>query len=93
MMDNKLFWYGNMAGALFGWVFIFYGAVSPIDSPFLYYTWIAITLGWVIGHPLELTQSLPIAQKANVPLKTAIIKTLIFGLTWWIPLKRGIIKN
>ncbi len=93
MLDNKLFWYGNMVGAVLGWVFIIYGLMNPLPSPMTRIVWVIVLCGWGIGHPLELTKSLPIAKEANVSLGSAVVKTLIFGLTWWVPLKRGVIDN
>ncbi len=90
MLDNKLFWQGNMVGAVGGWIFAFYGLIYPIDSFFVKILWLIVLLGWGIGHSIELKQSLPIAKEAGVPLGTAIVKTLVFGLTWWVPLKRGV---
>ena len=89
-MDNKLFWYANMGGAVLGWIFIFYGLFNPLPSVMARIAWIVVLLAWGIGHPLELTKSLPIAKDANVPVSTAVWKTFIFGLTWWVPLQKGV---
>lgn len=93
MLDNKLFWYGNMIGAIFGWVFIFYGLMNPLPSPMTRLVWIIVLCAWGFGHPLELTKSLPIAKDSNVPLGSAVLKTFVFGLTWWVPLKRGVFEK
>lgn len=92
MLDSKLFWYGNKVGAVLGWVLVIYGLIFSFDSGMMRLLWLIVLIGWGFGHPLELTQSLPIARKKNIPLKTAVIKTLVFGLTWWIPLKRGVFE-
>ena len=90
MLNNKLFWYVNMAGAVLGWLFVIYGLMNSFDSAMVRLVWVIILAGWGFGHPIELTKSLPIARKKNVPLTTAVTKTLIFGITWWIPLEKGV---
>jgi hypothetical protein len=90
MINNKLFWYGNMAGAVAGWIFIFSGALFHFTGG-IHALWLAITLIWGIGHPLELAMSMPIARKAGFSLKETIVNTLVFGITWWIPVKLGVL--
>jgi hypothetical protein len=43
-----------------------------------------------VGHPLELSMSLPAGKRAGLSLERTIVMTLIFGITWWIPLKLGV---
>ncbi|MBU0995887.1 MAG: hypothetical protein KJ737_25610 [Proteobacteria bacterium] len=93
MLDNKIFWYGNMIGAVLGWVLIVYGLMNSFDSGMMRFLWLIVLIGWGFGHPIELSKSLPIAKKKNVPLKAAVIKTLVFGLTWWVPLERGVFED
>ena len=56
-------------------------------------------LGWVLFgalvllHIVELKTSLAIAKKHKVKTKRAVLMTLIFGFTWWLPLKRGVINK
>jgi len=91
MLNNKNFWYGNMVGAVVGWIFILFGAASPF-SGVLYGLWIIVTLLWVIGHPLELTMAVPVALKAGYSPGVTVVNTLVFGITWWIPVKMGVFK-
>ena len=91
MSKTQLFCYGNMAGAVIGWIFIFFGAAMGLNGG-LQTLWIIITVIWALGHPLELAVAIPIARKAGFsPLKT-IVNTLVFGITWWIPVNLGIFK-
>ena len=93
MLDNKMFWYANMVGAALAWIFLIYGLMNPFSSGMTRLVWVIVLLGWGFGHPIELSKSLPVAKKKNIPLKTAIIKTLVFGLTWWYPLERGVFED
>lgn len=91
MIKNPLFWYGNMAGALIGWLFIFIGAAVGLKGN-LHTFWLIILLVWGLCHPLELVISIPIAKKAGFSAEKTLISTLVFGLTWWIPVKLGVFK-
>lgn len=89
-MKNPMFWYGNMAGAVVGWIFIFIGAFASLTGS-LYTIWLIVTLLWAVGHPLELLVAIPIAKKAGFSAEKSVAFTLIFGITWWIPVKLGIL--
>ncbi len=91
MSKARLFWYGNMAGAVAGWLFIFAGAAMHLQG-WLYTVWLIIALVWGIGHPLELLISVPIAKNAGFTPQKTVASTLVFGLTWWIPVKLGVFK-
>ena len=94
MLNNKLFWYvGVMPGSILGWLFIVYGLFAPFDNETIKLIWLIITCVWVIGHPLELIQSIPIGKKAGLTTSTIIIKTMLFGITWRFPLKKGFIEK
>lgn len=84
-----MFWYGNMAGAVVGWLFIFIGAFASFKGG-LHTIWLIITLLWAVGHPLELLAAIPIAKKAGFSAEKTLVNTLVFGITWWIPVKLGV---
>ncbi len=91
MIKNSLFWQMNMAGALAGWLFIIAGLFMDLNGT-LRMAWWIIALLWVICHPLELVIGLPIAQKAGFSNLKAYLNIMVFGITWWIPVKLGVIK-
>lgn len=93
MFKNPLFWYAKMGGAVLGWLFVFGGFLCPPDPGFFRALWFVVALLWVVGHPFELLISMPIAKKAGVPKGKAILKTLVFGITWWLPLKKGVFND
>lgn len=91
MIKNPLFWYGNMAGAIVGWFFIVVGAFLNLHGD-LHTLWLIVTLLWIVGHPLELVVAIPIAKKVGFSPQSACLKTLVFGITWWFPVKLGVFK-
>ncbi|MDY6905409.1 MAG: hypothetical protein SWH61_12065 [Thermodesulfobacteriota bacterium] len=91
MPKSKPFWYGNMAGAIFGWGFVLLGLIVPLTG-LIHTLWIVIALLWIAGHPLELIAALPIAKKAGYTPGKTVINTLVFGITWWIPVKLGVFQ-
>lgn len=92
-MKNKPFWYANMAFAVLGWLFFIYGLFVSFDSSLMNFLWWTVVLLWGIGHPLEMAFSIPIAKKEGVSLEKTIVKTMVFGIMWWIPLKLGVFKE
>jgi hypothetical protein len=94
MFKNERFWYGCiMPGAVAGWIFIFFGLFFPIQNEILKMAWLFVAFLWGIGHILELAVSLPIGKAKGLPVKTIVIKTIVFGITWWLPLKMGYIEK
>jgi hypothetical protein len=90
LIKNRLFWQGQMGFAVAGWLFIFWGLLAPVSNPVLAFVWWTVLLLWAVGHPLELAMALPIGKKAGLSLERTIAMTLVFGITWWIPLKLGV---
>jgi hypothetical protein len=37
--------------------------------------------------------SIPIGKKAGISTGTTVLKTLLFGFTWWLPVKMGVIDK
>jgi hypothetical protein len=94
MLKNKLFWYFfMMPGSIWGWVFVIYGALNPIANETVHTLWIVISCVWCLGHPLELITSIPIGKKAGIGTGTTILKTMLFGFTWWLPVKMGVLDS
>jgi hypothetical protein len=42
---------------------------------------------------VELLTSIPIGKKAGISTGTTVLKTLVFGFTWWLPVKMGILDK
>ena len=101
-MKSKTFWYSLMAGSLVGWLFVLAGAAAALgafplagfpfpDHPILGTLWIALCVIWA-SHPLELPiASWRLAKERGLSPARVVLKTLAFGFTWWLPLKKGIL--
>lgn len=89
-MNKQLFWKGMMAGSIFGWLFIFWGVFFPFECGTIKIFWLIVLLGWSILHPLELAVSLPIGKEKGLTPEKIFFKTMLFGFTWWLPLKLGV---
>ena len=90
MLKSKLFWYMNMGGAVGGWIFIVFGLAAPMEGCALHTAWWIVLLVWTIAHPLELAMSVPVGKKAGLSLERTLVMTMIFGFTWWVPVKLGV---
>lgn len=88
-MTNKKLWYGMMASVVLGWLFVFAGGVFNYCG-IIKSIWLFLILIFSIVHPLELIISLPIGKKAGFSAEKTVLGTLIFGFTWWLPVKMGV---
>ena len=91
-MNSKGFWYLMMIGSI-----VLYGLSIALgrylfpDSPFLSRIFF---IGLLIVHILEIpVLSLKIGRSKQVPYSMIILKTILYGFTWWLPLKKGIIDR
>ena len=91
-MKSQALWKGLMTGSVMGWVFIFWGVFFPFQGG-LKILWLIVLLGWAILHPLELATSLPIGKERGLTPEQIFIKTMLFGFTWWLPLKLGVFEK
>ncbi len=86
MLKSREIWFLMMAGALLGWLFSAMGLIKPFENDKIKGIWKKVLFTWAFGHPLELLLALPIGKTAGIPAFRTIIKTMIFGFTWWLPL-------
>ncbi|MCD6570984.1 MAG: hypothetical protein J7L53_09815 [Deltaproteobacteria bacterium] len=93
MLKVRYFWYVMMIGAVGGWIFSILGLVRPSENDTMKKIQKSILYTWALGHPLELLVSLGIGKKMGLSLLRTVTKTLLFGFTWWLPLKLGVIKK
>jgi len=90
-MNNKAFWYFLQFGSI---------VLYAVSIPFGYwlfpgsnlYAW-SIFTGLVLLHTAEINIAKKIGSKKNIPLLRVTVKTILFGFTWWLPLKKGIITS
>ena len=93
MIKSKGFWYILMAGAVCGWIFIVTGLIKPFKNETLKKIWKSVALTWLFSHPLELIVARGIGAAAGISAKSTFIKTIVYGFTWWLPVKLGVFKN
>lgn len=55
--------------------------------------------GWLVFlvifllHISELLVTIPLAKRRQLPVEVAVLKTLLFGFTWWVPFKQGLLQG
>ena len=92
-MKSQIFWKAMMAGSIMGWVFIFWGVFFPFEAGSIKILWIIVLLSWAVLHPLELTLSFPVGKEKGLTPEQVFMKTMLFGFTWWLPLKMGVFEE
>ncbi len=89
MTNKPLFWYLLQASTL-----ILYGVLvgggNALGLPWL---------GWglyaalFVLHLFELKTALRVGREKGLSDLRIVLLNLIFGFTWWVPLKRGILRH
>lgn len=70
---------------IFGWLFLAYGLLFPMNYVVKVMWWIDIVLS--ATHFVQIFVALPLGKKAGISaLKTACL-TVAFGSMWWKPLQ------
>lgn len=87
-MNSKVFWHALMVGAIALWITVVLAAILvPSFSTIAWIIFIALAVLHLLEFPLA---SKEISAAKGIPGRTAFIKTLLFGFTWWLALKKGI---
>ncbi len=93
MLNKKLFWYINMASCIPIWIFLIYGIVNPFQDKVISIIWLGSLVAMAIGHPIELIRFWSTAKENGIPAMRTVVMVLIFGFTWWLPVKKGIFEK
>ncbi len=73
---------------LAGWVFLLSGLVRPYRSRLLRLIfWVDVVLS-VGAHAAQIPAALRVAQPLGHSRRHVIVSTMIYGATWWRPLRR-----
>lgn len=75
---------------VFGWIFIVYGLLFPIQNTYIKVMWIIDIVLSIGAHPLQLFISLPVGKKSGCSIFKTVCLTLILGATWWKPLRNNL---
>ncbi|MBU3918071.1 hypothetical protein KKA14_21285 [bacterium] len=90
-MNAKAFWKISMISVIGLWILTLVAGYYLYPGSHLDAWRFFIAL--LIVHASELFISYKIGKGKNLSTQTIVIKTLIFGFTWWVPVKKGIIEE
>lgn len=92
MIQSRYFWYFLMFGAIVLYV------LSILLGRYLFPGNLLLShiffIGLVVFHCAEIPAvSLKIGRDRGIPELNIVINTILYGFTWWLPLKKGIIDK
>ncbi|MBU2513944.1 hypothetical protein KJ966_21605 [bacterium] len=91
MLNNKLFWLLSRNTVLLVWIILFLFAFAlPSPLAWLFKTAIVVLL---LIHMTEIPFSLKIGREKQLTTGIIVGKTLLYGFTWWLPLRKGLIER
>lgn len=91
MLLKKGFWYFLMSGSILLWIaVILLGFVIFPNGANV--AWLILIILLLI-HCAEISLSLKIGKAKGLSTAAVVFKTLVFGFTWWVPLKKGVISS
>ena len=84
-MAEQRIWYVLQAGVVVFWLMVALVGLLGFYVPFL-----TILAGIILlAHVLEIPLAFNRLRPKNLPAGKVVLKTLIFGFTWWLPLSKG----
>lgn len=91
MLDNRFFWGLSRAMVAVVWgILLIFGFIFPsqVSETVKILAFLLLAI-----HVMEVPISLKIGVERGTSKEVTITKTLIYGCTWWMPLKRGVIDE
>ena len=88
MMNNKSFWGVQMAALSLLYVYALFVGLSGQHT----HPTVLISALLLAAHALEIPLALYVLRGRSASLPRLLVLTLLFGLIWWIPARRGIFK-
>ncbi|HEX4917102.1 MAG TPA: hypothetical protein VFV43_04310 [Limnobacter sp.] len=85
MKEEQRIWYGLQAGLVVFWLIVPLVGLMGFHLPWLTMLAAIILLAHVLEIPLAMNKLRPL----QLPSGKVILKTLVFGFTWWLPLSKG----
>ncbi len=91
MLEKKGFWYLLMGGALALWTWaILAGLVFSSSASGLALVVLAALL---VTHVAEIPVSYRVGRENGLSTSRVVVMTVIFGFTWWVAVKRGVLHR
>ena len=90
MSAKRLFWNAMMFGAIMLWVAVIVAGSQLFETAA---GKAILPVGLLLMHCGELPLSSAIGKAKGLSLLHTFIHTAVFGFTWWVPLKKGIIDR
>ena len=90
MLDTRSFWNILMFGAILLWVAVIVAGNLLFES-LAGKALLPVVL--LLMHLGEIPISSGIGKAKGISMLQIVIHTVIFGFTWWVPLKRGVIQQ
>jgi ABC-type dipeptide/oligopeptide/nickel transport system permease subunit len=72
---------------IFGWLFIVYGLIFPIDNIYIKWMWYIDIFLSIPVHLLQLIIAVPVGTKSGYSKTQSTLLTIAFGATWWKPVR------
>ena len=88
MMNNKSFWGAQMLALSLLYVYALCVGLTGQHS----HPTVLISALLLAAHALEIPLALYVLKGRSASLPRLLVLTLLFGLIWWIPARRGIFK-
>lgn len=80
-MEKAPFWLSAIP--VLGWIYLFVGIVWPFSHPVLQAIWWIDFFLSVVVHGFQIPLALPNAKRWGISKIVCVVKTLIFGATYW----------
>jgi len=91
MIQSKAFWYSLMGGTIALWVLaIIVGIVSPSPASGVARVVLVVLF---LAHCAEIPVSSRVGREKGLSGTRVVVKTVIFGFTWWVAVKRGVLDH
>lgn len=88
MTNNKSFWGVQMVALLLVYAYALFVGLSGQHDHIM----VLIAVILLAAHALEIPLSLYMLRGRSASLPRLLVLTLLFGLIWWVPARRGIFR-
>jgi len=91
MLESKGLWYLLMGSTVALWICaILVGLVFSSSASGLA---LAVLVLLFVTHCAEIPVSSRVGREKGLSTSRVVVKTLIFGFTWWVAVKRGVLDH